>query len=523
MTQKRKYVKKSDYWNNARKSTPIEKAGNTDMAVSRLKIGEIGSTALSSIKVYTDWIKDYELVWPRCVRTYSEMARDDAVSTALEANYLFVERAFDTFTVSFNKESAQSESAAEFVEWCFKNMDGQTLREAVRSALSCKVYGFSVLEKVYTQVKTGEYIGSYKLQKLASRPPETLDPLEPFKFSEDGRDILAVVQNITKQSGYPGQLLVSTTGKVEIPRNKFLLFSYSATDANPFGISPLESVYIPWKEKKLISEYETVGVAKDMGGMPVLEVPAEILNRAAENPGGDEDLSIQTLKENMANMHAGEQAYMILPSDPHEQSQSKQYSISFKGIEGSGKQFDTAALKEERKKSIYDRFGAGFLIMGNTESGSYSLSDNKQTLHSQFIERDVKLFTEVVNKDLIPQLLALNGIKLSDKDMPVFVPGDVGDPDIEGNSKMLQRVISVGALPLTPEVINEILRKCGFTYRIPEEIITNPQKVEEFMSTYLPVATSRSGDGLEVGRSGNGTSTSVTTTDSSSLNSENAA
>ncbi len=256
--------------------------------------------------------------------------------------------------------------------------------------------------------------------------------------------------------------------------------------------------------------------------MPVLEVPADILNRAAENPGGDEDLSIQTLKENMANMHAGEQAYMILPSDPHEQSQSKQYSISFKGIEGSGKQFDTSALKEERKKSIYDRFGAGFLIMGNTESGSYSLSDNKQTLHSQFIERDVKLFSEVINKDLIPQLLALNGMKLSDKDMPVFLPGDVGDPDVEGNSKMIQRVVATGSIPLTPEVMNEFMRMCGITYRIPDEIVSNPEKFKEFRDLYIPNSTSRSGDGIAAG-SGNGTSTSVASGDNSNLNTENSA
>lgn len=524
MTQKRKYNKKSDYWNSPRKFDDIQKAGNTDMAVSRLKIGEIGSTALSSIKIYSDWIKPFELVWPQSIKTYAEMSRDEDVSTALEANYLFVERAFDEFSVTYNKDSAESQRAAEFVEWCLKNMEGQTLREAVRNALTCKVFGFSVIEKVYTQVKSGEYIGSYKIQKLSSRPAETLDSQQPFKFTDDGREIVAVVQNITKATGFPGQVLTNNIGKIEIPRNKVMIFSYSATDANPFGISPLESVYIPWKEKRLISEYETVGVAKDMGGMPVLEVPTEILNRAAENPGGDEWQSIETLKENMANMHAGEQAYMILPSDPHDSTAGvKQYSISFKGIEGTGKQFDTSKLKDERKKVIYDRFGAGFLIMGNNDTGSYSLSDNKQTLHSQFIERDVMLCTEVFNKDLIPQLLALNGIKLSDEDMPVFVPGDVGDPDIEGNSKMIQRVVSVGALPMTAEVIDEILRMCGFKYRVPEEIRTDKTKFTEFLTTFMPAMTSRSGDGMEQGTTGQGTSKTVSGKDSSSLNTENAA
>lgn len=189
-----------------------------------------------------------------------------------------------------------------------------------------------------------------------------------------------------------------------------------------------------------------------------------------------------------------------------------------------GKQFDTSALKAERKKVIFDRFGAAHLIMGGSgEAGSYALSDNKQTLHSQFIERDVRLFTEVLNKDLIPQFLALNGIRLSEKDMPVFVAGEVGDPDIEGNSKMIQRVVAVGALPLTGEVLNDILKMCGFSYRIPDEIMTDPDKLQEFINLYLPNATTRSGDGMAQGTSGNGTSTSSATTDTSSLNTENAA
>lgn len=524
---KRKYTKNSPYWDNISKKSQqgdVSKAGNTDQVTSRLKLGEIGTTALHTINIYANFIKDYETTWPRCIDTFEEMSLDQDVATALRANSLFVERAFDDFDVTFNKGSAKSEEAAKFVKWCLKNMEGQTLKQAIREALTYKVHGFSVLEKVYTKITEGEYIGRYKVKKLASRPQTTLRKNRPFKYSEDGRDVLGVYQNIPNASSFSGGSVVPLVGEIYIPRNKYLLFGEQITDTNPMGKSPLASLHRPWREKTLIAEYEIVGVAKDMGGMPVLEVPAEILNRANDDPNSDEAMSIEALKSQMANLHAGEQSFMIIPSDVQESGNGvKQYGIKFLGIEGSGKQFDTLALKNERKKDIYDGFGAGFLIMGTGDGGSYNLSDNKQTLHSHFVEHDVKGCADVINKDFIPQLLALNGIYLSDEDMPVFVPGDVGDPDIEANSKMIQRIVAVGAIPLTPEVMNEFLTMCGVKYQIPDEVLTDDTKLEAFMAKFMPAASSRSGDGLAQGTNGNGTSTSAATTDTSSLNTENAA
>lgn len=535
MATKRKYTKKSQYWNKTN-TTPveskskettsekIEKVGNTNMATSRLQLTEIGTSALSTIKAFTRFTKPMELRYPENLRTYNEMEDDVDVSEALEANYTFVDRAFVDFTIDYNKESEKSKEAAQFVDWCLRNMDGQTLRQAMRSAATHQKYGFAILEKVYTKIKDGsEYDGHIKVKKLAFRPPETLDTSRPFIISEDGRDVLGVVQNINNVLSYGYNRFTSTIlGKREIPRNKFILFNVGATDSNPMGKSPLDSIYNPWKEKTLLSEYEVIGVSKDMGGMPVLHVPADILNRAAADPNSDEAYSLEILKANLANLHAGEQAYMILPSDTQGDGSSiKQYDLSFKGVEGSGKQLDIAELIQRKKKEIFDRFGAGFLIVGNDNSGSYSLSDNKQTVHSHYVERVVDNLAEGINTDLIPQLLALNNIRLTDKDMPKFKPDDTGDPDIEANSKMLQRIIAVGGLPITAEVQQEIYEKLGFEFKLDEELFSDPEKFLEWKNKYGSENKSRSGDGLAAGGL-NGTSSNASSDNSSDLNSENA-
>lgn len=270
-------------------------------------------------------------------------------------------------------------------------------------------------------------------------------------------------------------------------------------------------------------------VSSDYSGqvLPLLEVPLDIMNRAAEDPTSAEAASIDKLTKDLANLHAGEQAFMVLPSDVQDGNTGmKQYSLTFKGIDGMGKQYKTSDLIAQRKKEIYDKFGAGLLIMGNgttAGAGSYALSDSKATLHYHFIQRDVDLIREVINNDLIPQLCAMNNILLTDIEMPKLVPKQVSGEDVDVNSKMIQRVLSVGGIPLTPAVQNEMLRMCGFNYRIPDEIAQDEVAFKTFSDKYTVSATSRAGDGMAVGKTGNGTSDVVSQQDDAANNSENAA
>ena len=517
-TGKRKYTKRSDYWNKG--STEKAALSPTQSATKEKNLvlsPEIGTIGLNSIKAFTNFMQPYETRFPENIRTYKEMGEDPDVATALDATYIFVDRAFFDFKIKYNVSSAKSRRAAKFVDYTLRNMNAP-LRQYVRSLLTYKQFGFAFAEKVYEldEDPKSPYFGYYRLVKLAFRPQDTIDLAQPFTYSDDGRTILTVNQNITNGMVSPGTN-ATLIGRKEIPMEKVIYVGSNITENNPLGVSPLLAVYRSWREKSLIQEYEVVGVSKDLGGMPVLMVPSDILNRASLNPSGDEAQSLRVLQANIANLHAGEQSYMVLRSDVYEGTVMRQYDLVFQGVEGSGKQFDTQALIKQRKLDIYNRFGAGVLIMGDGEGGSYSLSDNKQTLLSHFIERDVDIITEALNTQVIPQLLRLNGIFLSQEDMPKFVSDDIGDPDIEVNAKAIQQIVAAGAIPLTPEVINEFFERLGFNYRIPDDIVADPDKFQEYLETFMPDKTSRSGDGLAAG-AGNGTSTSPAALDTSAAN-----
>ena len=115
----------------------------------------------------------------------------------------------------------------------------------------------------------------------------------------------------------------------------------------------------------------------------------------------------------------------------------------------------------------------------------------------------------------------MNNIYLSQEDMPYVQSNWTEDPSKDETSKVVQRVAAIGFMPLVPEIINENFAQLGYKYRVPKEIADDPEKWKEYMETYMPKATSRSGDGMAAGGV-NGTSSNVSGSDNSTSNNENA-
>lgn len=255
---------------------------------------------------------------------------------------------------------------------------------------------------------------------------------------------------------------------------------------------------------------------------PILTAPSEVLANAASDPNSDAAKFMKGIMESLANWHAGDTAYMILPSDIAEPSTTqKMFDVKLIGVDGgTGKQFDTSKLIEERQKAILNAFGAGFSVLGQSGNGSYALADTQKGTHAFFIEKDINFILEVFNKDLIPQLLALNDIRLDEDDMPKLKHGIVDEVDTDLASKAIQRATAVGQLPVHPALLNEILRDLNYEYRIPEDVLTDSELWEQYKEQFLPKATSRSGDGMESGL-GSGTGDAVSDDDNSAANMEN--
>ena len=412
-----------------------------------------------------------------------------------------------------------------FFQYSLRNLaNQQTLRDIARSAATFNEYGFSLFEKVYRREKEGKYAGMLLIDKIAFRPQASLSRSEPFVFDKNSRTLTGIYQSPnaflnTQNARWAGPLAAMPSKgfnepEIFIPAKKLMLMTLSGTESNPAGVSPMIGCYRSFREKVLIENLEVVGCSKDLGGVLELKIPSNILNKASIDPNSMEGRMVADLMLDAANAHSGEQSFFILPSD-RDKSGKELYSMTLKGVDGMGKQYSTKDLIDARKKAILDRFGAGFINLGNDNVGSFSLSESKQSIHGHFVQRDIDIITEAFNKDLIPQLLALNGIILEDDDMPKLKPGLIEEVDMESFSKFVQRIGAVGYLPKTPAVINKILEVGGFDERFDEDM-----DQEELMKL-LGQDISRAGDGMAAGSTGNGTSKMSSTRDNSISNMEN--
>lgn len=503
------------------KSPTQNRASTTEQRAAK---SAIGTVSIETVKDIVQLLKPYELSKSQRLKTFQNMMLDDAVSSAFQANSVFIEKSFANYYIEYDNNSERSTQAKEFLKWNLNNLVGQTIRSVARSAAEFKRDGLAPFEKVFERgfgkwETTPEGIKAWKLKKLNYIHPLTLSPSEPFVITNGGRNITEMRQSTNALKNSPSGGLNTQEnrkkGYIPIPMNKVTLMTYAATDAQPFGTSPFEACYTAWREKVLLQDLTSVGVSKDLSGTPILLLPSNILNDAAADPTSPAGVMVEGLKESMANLHAGDQASMILPSDTFSDTGNgaKEFDIKFLGVDGGGRSFDLEALVEQRKKAIYNVFGAANLIAADS-SGGYNQLEGQTSLHTHFIERDISVIEEAWNKDIIPQLFRLNEWFLTEDEMPKLRAGELTPSSMDEVGKMAQRLGAVGLLPKKVAVINELLEKVGFKYRLPSDMS------QEELEAVLSDMTSRSGDGMT---SGMPNSTSKVTGDTSSTNSENKA
>lgn len=487
---------------------PTQERKKSDTRENRQSKRSVATPAIETIRQIVNILKPYELSQTQRLRTYQCMLLDDAVGNAFAANCILVEKAFANYEITYNQHSPESTEAAEYLKYCYSNMRGQTLRSFARSASEFKMNGLAPFEKTYRK-GVGKWEDYWTIDKLLYVHPLSLQQSTPFTIANGGRDVTEMRQSLTafrNTSDIPNFELHSARGYISVPRNKLALITYSGTDSQPFGVSAFDTCYTAWREKVLLQEYTLIGVTKDFSGTPILYLPADILEKAAADPSSPEGLMVEQLKGNMANMHTGDQNYTILPSDTQSEAGNgaRSYDLKFLGIEGGGKSFDTVALIEQRKRAIYNAFGAGNLIAGDGAGGSYNMLEGQNSIHSFYIERDIAVIEEALNTDINLQLFRLNGWNLSPADLPTIKAGAIEPLSIGEFSKALQQLAAVSLTPSRdPKFLNEIYSKLGIDYRFPENA------TPESITGVLPESVvSRSGDGAKSGlNDGVGTST----------------
>lgn len=485
-------------------SEELNKSESNKDTVKRPLTGEVGQPHIVKSSRFVQDLRKKDLEMPRRFCTYENMMYDDAVANSVDVTNIQVVSSLSKGEF-VSTGSSVSQKAADFLNYCIRNLRYGTWLEAMNDAATDLTYGFSFSNLVVRKAKNGPYSGAFILDKIS---PRKQDSLYGWVWNKNNTELKGFVQKplIEKlrepkvgryKNSIPYDLINGNSyGDTKYPfisTDQMLLFRHNPTNNNPQGNSPLNACYDAWTEKKLVEHYEVVGVSKDFGGLVIVRVPSELIEQAndpAKYPdAADEYIQLQ---EDASNLQQGKSTHIVLTSDTDEISKQYLYDLELKGIDGSGKQYKTEEIVNQKRKSIYNVFGTGFLLLGQNGHGSNALAGSQMTTHDYFIERCVDWKVDVIMHQLAPRLLAVNGIYLNHKDMPVFKPADPSKPDWDTISKVLQRAGSVELL--TNKAIEDLYTSAGWDIEGLDEHLTKREEMKKETRAGESMGSSGTGD-----------------------------
>lgn len=483
---------------------------------------ELGYEAfrLADGRLYDETAPEFQ--WPRVITTVKRMKNDSTFTAAfnvIKAMIRNVKYDVKTPLEKGEKPTEVQKEREQFIKSCMKDMpSNQTWDTFMQQTLSSEEYGFALFEKIYKvcEGREGKVPSRFNDGKLrwAKLPIRSQDSILKWEYSSDGHTLTGVEQNTSmaynlRQMSTDRNLNIPVT----IPINKLLHFIRDSNYNNPEGISAFKSSHVDWKFKVTIAELEAIGLSRDMRGMPVFELPPDYLSADASD---DKKAVFQYCKDVIKNLHNNEQMGLVQPKFIDPETKQNIFGFKLEGVVGNGgKSYDTDKMLNRYENKILMTFLADVLKMGQDSVGSFSLADNKSNLLSVQIQAILKDKLEVINNDLIPQTLALNGMLPEDGIYPEICHGDLDKRDLAVLGKFIQNVVAVKAMEVDEEFSDWLREEAG----APLVNRDKPLEKEMLSGGEEDDAPSRSGDGLTT--NGTGTSTEPGGADTTDSNGDN--
>ena len=485
----------------------VEALTQGDVPIPRLKLGQSSFNGLWTAAGTIVEECNSELRWPQCMHTYKKMAKDATIAPALNLVEMAIARVPWSVKIPEGYEE-QLKDKAEFLRQVMNDMD-HSWGSFIRQATSFNRFGFAPVEKVYRKryKKNGSKFDD-GLVGLKSLPLIAQDTVSSWEWQEGGRELAGLNQYAVEPNGKRG-VMTSSWKEEFIPVKKFMLIRNNPMKNNPEGESPLKSVYMAWKYKTNLEEFQATGVSSDVRGLKVLYIPPRYM---AEDASPEDKEVYAYYQRIMRNLHMNEQSGLILPQVLDDQGE--QY-FKFDVISVTGqKAFDTTAIIASYKNEIISALMASQLILGQGGGGSFSLAESLQSISNMAIESKLIEIRDQLNHDLVTQLFQLNGWPTDV--VPYWDFGDLVSPDLDVLSKFLQRTASVGLISQDANTVNWIAQQANLPTPFEDQTIS----VED---ARLQLTGYSSGAGEGQATAGEGTSTSPTGGDDSSTgNMENA-
>jgi hypothetical protein len=402
----------------------------------------LAPVGLPGLEQYDGYIREEKHVKLRggmAAGIYEEMAQNDAtIGAVLYIIESFLRRV--EFRVKASDNTPAAKEQAEFVQQCMEDMD-HSWDEFIADALSMLVYGFSLHEVVY-KIRGGPDSGKktdskYNDRKLGWRaiPSRSQKTIERWDIDEDTGEIHGAYQTLPTDST-----------EVYIPLKRCVLFRTRATKNNPEGVSMLRRAYRSWAMKKRLEEYEAIGIARDLNGLPVMEVPPEIMAPGASQA----QKAVRSQVQKMVSLIARDRLEaLVIPAEIGADGQPTGYK--FRLVSSSGvKQILADSVIRRYDSRIAMTLACDFLMLGTEKTGSFALAAEKSTHFVRSLDWYARTITDQVNRVLIRGLMQVNGVP--QELWPTMTFDAIATPGLQELGTYIQQIAAAGMLTPTPEL-----------------------------------------------------------------------
>jgi hypothetical protein len=441
-----------------------------------LEILGVEGAKISSGFVHEEFLQ--KLVGERGRRIYREMRDNDAVVSAILFAVEMLLRAVE-WDVSTESEDEAAQEGVEFLKGALFEDMSHTWDEFIGNVLTMLTFGWQYTEVVYKRrmgpdttdstMRSEFNDGKIGIRKLGDRSQETLNRWE---IAEDG-GVLGMWQD--PPNGGRATMF--------IPIERALLFRPHLHKGSPEGRSCLRGAYRSWFFLKNIQEIEAIAIERELNGLPVVYIPNATLN----GTDATSRAAVEAYKRLVRDIKFNEQGGVLLPSDPWwdnegNPSNSRQVELTLLNAGGT-RAIDTDKVAKRYQGDIARTILADFIMLGQSERGSFALSRSKVDLFARALEGWLESIADVCNRHLIPRLWGLNGFDRATK--PKLVPGNVAPEDVKELGDFIESLSRAGYVITDIDTENR-LRSAG---GLPEA-----QPLEDEEETTIPLETDMDDD-----------------------------
>jgi hypothetical protein len=404
-----------------------------------------------------------ELQGNRAIHFYREVSENSPVAGASLYAIEQLIRGIKWRTVAGDKSEGEAKRA-ELIWGMFNDMS-ISWEDTVTEILSMLTYGWAFSETVFKIRKGPDQANSSFRSKfndgLVGWRKWVLVPQETrydWLMDSEG-SVEALVQQVPSR------------GLIEVPITKALHFRTKRHRNHPEGRSLLRSAYFPWVFVKRIMEIEGVGVERDLAGIPMAQVPPEILDSEAS---ASDKAMLTAIKKVVTAVRRNSQEGIVFPMAFDDENNPM---FDFKLLATGGmRQFDTGKIIERYERRIALTLLTDFLMMGDGRVGSLALSKDKTSLIGQAISGILSSIASVINRHAIPRIYDLNGWPM--EAMSQLVPEDPGSRDLKELGQYLRNLSSTGVITPDPG-LEEYARDIAGAPPIDPEFEMGPEELPD--------------------------------------------